>query len=35
MRSDMRTSSLYARLPVTVLCAAPGYRARVVNDYMP
>ena len=26
---------LYARLPVTVLCAAPGYRARVVNDYLP
>ena len=26
---------LYARLPMTVMCAAPGYRARVVNDYMP
>ena len=26
---------LYARLPVTVLCAAPGYRARVVDDYLP
>ena len=26
---------LYARLPVTVLCATQGYRARVVNDYLP
>ena len=26
---------LYARLPMTVMCAAPGYLARVVNDYMP